>query len=200
MYPLLTRNSTASTAYDGHMRSEPKDFPPSPWSRLLEALAGSFSARGLLASEFILLNQGGGEFGRLRIHVPIGAELEAENLRAAIERAPHGTPHGTPHGSHRMLSGDGETLVAEPLGTADILEVRCGGRRYESHPSLLRNTAVARSSLGEEAARVTGGLTNRAYEAVFDAEDEGSLPVAIFLLYYTVALRSRAYRTGAEGE
>ena len=190
MYPLLTRNSTASTAYDGHMRSEPRDFPPSPWSRLLEALAGSFSARGLLASEFILLN------GRLRIHVPIGAELEAENLRAAIERAPHGTPHG----SHRMLSGDGETLVAEPLGTADILEVRCGGRRYESHPSLLRNTAVARSSLGEEAARVTGGLTNRAYEAVFDAEDEGSLPVAIFLLYYTVALRSRAYRTGAEGE
>ena len=192
MYPLLTRNSTASTAYDGHMRCELRDFPPSPWSRLLEALAGSFSARGLLASEFILLNQGGGEFGRLRIHVPIGAELEAENLRAAIERAPHGR--------HRMLSGDEETLVAVPLGTADILEVRCGGRRYESHLSLLRNTAVARSSLGEEAARVTGGLTNRAYEAVFDAEDEGSLPVAIFLLYYTVALRSRAYRTGAEGE
>ena len=194
MYPLLTRNSTASTAYDGHMRSEPRDHSPSPWSRLLEALAGSFSARarGFLASEFILLNQGGEEFGRLRIHGPIGAELEAENLRAAIEREPHGR--------HRMLSGDEETLVAEPLGAADILEVRCGGRRYECHLSLLRNTAVARSFGGEEAARVTGGLTNRAYEAVFDAEDEGSLPVAVFLLYYTVALRRRAYRTGAEGE
>jgi hypothetical protein len=139
-----------------------------------------------------LLNQGGGEFGSLRIHDPIGAELEAKNLRAAIERAPHGR--------HRMLSGDEETLVAKPLGAADILEVRCWGRRYESHLSLLRNTAVARSSGGEEAARVTGGLTNRAYEAVFDAEDEGSLPVATFLLYYTVALRRRAYRTGAEGE
>lgn len=194
MYLLLARNSTASTAYDGHMRSEPRDPSPSPWSKLLEALAGSFSARarGFLASEFILLNQGGEEFGRLRIHGPIGAELEAENLRAAIERAPHGR--------HRMLSGDEETLVAEPLGAADILEITCGGRRYESHLSLLRNTAVARSCGGEEAARVTGGLTNRAYEAIFDAEDEGSLPVAIFLLYYTVALRRRAYLTGAEGE
>ena len=139
-----------------------------------------------------MLNHSGEEFGRLRIDYPTGAELEAENLRAAIERAPHG--------GHRMLSGDEETLVAEPLETADILEVRCGGRRYESHLSLLRNTAVARSSGGEEAARVTGGLTNRAYKAVFDAEDEGSLPVAVFLLYYTAALRSRAYRTGAEGE
>jgi hypothetical protein len=194
MYPLPARNSTASTAYDGHMRSEPRDPSPSPWSRLLEALAGSFSARarGFLASEFILLNQGGGEFGSLRIHDPIGAELEAENLRAAIERAPHGR--------RRMLSGDEETLVAKPLGTAEFLDVRCWGRRYEANLSLLRNTAVARSLGGEEAARVTGGLTNRAYEAIFDAEDEGSLPVAIFLLYYTVALRRRAYRAGAQGE
>ncbi len=139
-----------------------------------------------------MLNQSGGEFGSLRIHGPVGAELEAENLRIAIESAPRGR--------HRMLSGDEETLVAKPLGTADILEIRCGGRRYESHLSLLRNTAVARSCGGEEAARVTGGLTNRAYEAAFDAGDEGSLPVAVFLLYYTVALRRRAYLTGAEGE
>jgi hypothetical protein len=194
MYPLLARNSTASTAYDGHMRSEPRDPSPSPWSRLLEALAGSFSARarGFLAAEFILLKGGGGEFGSLRIHDSIGAELEAEYVRAAIERAPHGR--------HRMVSGDEETLVAKPLGAADTLEVRCGGRRYEAHLSLLRNTAVASSSGGEEAARVTGGQTNRAYEAIFDAEDEGSLPVAIFLLYYTVALRRRAYRTGAKVE
>ena len=139
-----------------------------------------------------MLNRSGGEFGSLRIHGPTGAELEAENLQAAIERAPHRR--------YRMLSGDEETLVAEPLESADILQIRCGTRRYESHLSLLRNTAVARSSQGGEAARVTGGLTNRAYEAVFDAEDEGSLPVAIFLLYYTIALRSRAYSTGADGK
>ena len=139
-----------------------------------------------------MLKGGGEEFGSLRIHDCVGGELGAENLRAVIERAPHGR--------HRMLSGEEETLVAEPLETADILVVRCAGRRYEAHLSLLRNTAVARSSVGEEAARVTGCLTNRTYEAVFDAGDEGSLPVAVFLLYYTAALRRRAYLTGDEGE
>jgi hypothetical protein len=175
------------------MRSEPRGSPPSPWSRLLKALCGSLAARarGFLGSEFILLNRSGEEFGRLRIHGRAGAEVEAGDLRAAIE--------GAPHGRHRMLTGDAETLVAEPLGSADALELRCGGRRYEARLSLLRNTAVARSRGGEEAARVTGGLTNRAYEAFFDAEDESSLPVAVFLLYYTVALRSRAYRMGAQG-
>jgi hypothetical protein len=29
--------------------------------------------------------------------------------------------------------------------------------------------------------------------------DEGSLPVAVFLLYHTVALRRRAFLTGAKG-
>jgi hypothetical protein len=172
------------------MRSEPRDS--SPWSTLTKTLCGSFAARarGFLASEFILVNRSGEEFGRLRIHGPTGAELEAGDLRTAIERAPSSR--------HRMLTGDVETLVAERLGPPDTLEIRCGARRYEAHLSLLRNTAVARSSRGEEAARVTGGLTNRGYEAVFDAEDEDSLPTAVFLLYYTVALRSRAYRMGAK--
>jgi hypothetical protein len=160
---------------------------------LMRALSGSFAARarGFLASEFILINQSGEEFGRLWIHGPTGAELGAGDLQAVIERAPRAR--------HRMLTGDAETLVAQPLGSPDTLEIRCGGRRYEAHLSLLRNTAVARPSGGEEAARITGGLTNRSYEAVFDAEDEGSLPVAVFLLYFTVDLRSRAYRTGAKG-
>ena len=175
------------------MGSTPEDFSLAPWSRLLKTLSGSFvaRARGFLTPEFILLNQSGDEFGRLRTYGPTGAELEAENLRAAIGHAPPAR--------HRMLADDAEILVAEPLDSPDTLEIRCWGRRYEAHLSLLRNTAVARSSGGEEAVRVTGGLTNRAYEAVFDAEDEGSLPVAVFLLYYTAALRSRAYRTGAEG-
>ena len=158
----------------------------------MKTLAGSFAARarGFLAPEFLLVNQSGEEVGRLRIHGLAGAEVEAGGLRAAIERAPHAR--------HRMLTDDSETLVAEPLGSPDTLEIKCGGLRYDAHLSLLRNTAVARSSGGEEAVHITGGLTNRGYKAVFDAEDEGSLPVAVFLLYYTAALRSRAYRTDAE--
>jgi hypothetical protein len=45
---------------------------------------------------------------------------------------------------------------------------------------------------------IKGGLTNRNYEVVFDAGDEGSLPVAFFLLYLTVALRRKAYLTGTK--
>jgi hypothetical protein len=48
-------------------------------------------------------------------------------------------------------------------------------------------------------ARVNGGLTNRRYEINFDGDDEGSLPVAVFLLYRLVALRRGAYRVGARG-
>ena len=194
MYPLLPRNSTASAAYEwGHMSFEPRDSPPSPWSGLLRALDGSFAARawGFLASEFILLKEGGEEFGRLRIHGLADAEVETQDLHAAIERAPHA--------HHRMLTGDAETLAAKPLNSPDTLEIWCGGRRYEARLSLLRNTALARASGGQEVARVTGGLTNRSYEAVFEAEDEGTLPVAVFLLYHTVALRRRAYQMGAKG-
>jgi hypothetical protein len=78
------------------------------------------------------------------------------------------------------------------------LKIRCGNRTYEARLNLLRNTAVACSSGGEEAARIAGGLTNRSYEAVFDVEDEGSLPVAVFLLYHTVALRRRAFLAGTK--
>ena len=173
------------------MSCEPRDSQS--WSTLAQALAGSFAARarGLLTLEFVLLNRGGEELGRLHVHGPTGAELEAGDLRAAIERSQQAR--------YSMLTGGTETLAAEALGTSDILEIWCGGRSYEAHLSLLRNTAVARSSSGKVAARVTGGMTTRHYEAFFDTEDEASLPVAVFLLYYTVTLRSRAYRTGAIG-
>ncbi len=156
-------------------------------------LAGSFAARarGFLASEFVLLSRGGEEFGWLRIYGPEGAELEAGDLRAVIGHDARSL--------HRMLTGDAEILVAELSGSSDTLQIRCGNRPYEAHLSLLRNTAVARVPGGGEAARVTGGLTNRSYEAVFDTEDDGSLPAAVFLLYHTVALRRRAYRAGATG-
>jgi hypothetical protein len=176
------------------MRSTPEDPTLAPWRRLQEHLAGYFAARarGLLASEFALSNRDGEEeFGRLRIHGPEGAEFESSNPKAIIER--------TARSRYRMLTGDVETLVAQPAGSLDALKVRCGNHLYETYFDLLRNDAVARSSGGEEAAHVAGGLTNLSYEAFFDAGDEGSLPVAVFLLYRIAALRRRAFLAGTRG-
>jgi hypothetical protein len=157
-----------------------------PWMELRERLAGHFAARGLLTPEYILSSRTGEGFGRLRVHGPEGAELETESTRAEIER--------TARSRYRMLTGGAQTLVAEPAaGSAYALEVRCENRAYEARLNLLRNTAVARSPGRGEAARISGGLTNRSYEAVFDAADGGSLPVAVFLLYYTIALRRRVF-------
>jgi hypothetical protein len=173
------------------MRSTPED--PTPWRRLQEHLAGYFAARarGLLASEFAVSSRDGEEFGRLRIHGPGGAEFESSNLKAIIER--------TARSRYRMMTGDVETLVAQPAGSLGALKVRCGSRLYETYFDLLRNDTVARSSGGEEAAHIAGGLTNLSYEAFFDVGDEGSLPVAVFLLYRIVALRRRAFLAGTRG-
>jgi hypothetical protein len=154
-----------------------------PWMKLRERLAGYFAARGLLTPEYVLTSRTGEGFGRLRVHGTEGAELETESTRAEIEH--------TARSRYRMLTGGAQTLVAE--GSAHALEVRCENRVYGARLNLLRNTAVARHPGGGEAARISGGLTNRSYEAVFDAEDEGSLPVAVFLLYYTIALRRRVF-------
>jgi hypothetical protein len=165
-----------------------------PWSPLREHLAGYFAARarGLLASEFALSSRDGEEFGRLRIHGLEGAELEAGNLSATIERAARSR--------HRMLTGGTETLAAEPAGPSGASKVRCADRTYEARFNLLRNTAAARSFEGEEAARIAGGLTNLRYEVFFEAGNEGSLPVAVFLLYRIVALRRRVFLAGARGD
>ena len=175
------------------MTPAPHDPALAPWKRLREDLAGYFAARarGLLSPELALAGRDGEEFGRLRVHGPEGAKLEAGDVRASIERA---TPS-----RHRMLAGDEEVLVAETAGSANALEVRCGDRLYQVRLGLLRSVAVARSPGGAEAARVAGGLTNRSYEASFDTGDERSLPVAVFLLYRLVALRRRAFLTGARG-
>jgi hypothetical protein len=167
----------------------PMTEDPTPWRALRDHLAGYFAARarGLLASEFVLSSRNGKEFGRLRIRGQEGAQFEAGNVKATIER-------------YRMLAGDVEMLVAEPAGSSGIpKEVRCGNRLYETRFDLLRNAAVAHSSGGEVAARVAGGLTNLRYEAFFDEEDEVSLPVALFLLYRVVALRRRAFLAGVRG-
>jgi hypothetical protein len=171
-----------------------QDSTLAPWMELRERLAGYFAARsrGLLALEYVLSSRSGEEFGRLRVHGPEGADLELGSTRAEIER--------TARSRYRMLTGDAQTLVAEPArSTADALKVRFGSRTYEARLDLLRNTAVARSSGGQEAARIVGALTNRGYETDFDAADEGSLPVAVFLLYHAAALRRRAFLAGARG-
>jgi hypothetical protein len=163
-----------------------------PWMALRGRLAGYFAARarGILALEYVLSSRSGEEFGRLRVHGPEGAELEIGDTRAEIER--------TDRSRYTMLTGGAQTLVVEPArGT--VLEVRLDNRVYEARINLLRNSAVARSSGGREAARIAGGLTNRSYETYFDAADEGALPVAVFLLYHTVALRRRVFLAGAKG-
>jgi hypothetical protein len=169
------------------MGSMPQD--PAAWRRLGETLAGSFTARArgslLRTSEFAIQDREGGRIGRLEIHGPEGAALDAGDLQARIEHPSH----------YAMLAGGEQILAAGPVGSVSTPEIRCFGRLYQGRLSLLRNKAEAGPSGEGVKARVTGGLTNRNYEAVFDAGDEGSLPVAIFLLYLVVALRREAYLT-----
>jgi hypothetical protein len=182
----LSKLQHATRVIMGTMTPAPQDPALAPWRGLQENLAGYFAARsrGLLAPELVLARRDGEEFGRLRVHGAEGAEFEAGDVRATIERSPHSR--------YRMLVGDAEVL-AEIAGCADASQVRCGDRAYEVRLGLMRNAAVARAAGGSEAARVAGGLTNRSYEAFFDAGDEGALPMAVFLLYRLVALRRRAF-------
>jgi len=165
----------------------------SPWRNLQRTLAGSFTARsrGLLAPEFVLLDRDGEEFGWLKPDGPGDAELEIGGLRARIER---GRKSG-----YRMHAGDAEVLTARiERRSPHLSKVECAGGVYEARLSLLRNATVARTPdgapSGAEAARLKGGFAGRSYEATFDPEIEGSLPVAILLLHHASALRRRAYR------
>jgi hypothetical protein len=87
--------------------------------------------------------------------------LEAGSTRAEIKRTAR----------YRMLTGGVQTLVADPVRGTSALEVRFGSRTYVARLDLMRNTAVALSPSKKEAAHINGGLTNRSYEADFDAED-----------------------------
>ena len=164
------------------------------WGRLGERLAGYFAAgaRGLTGSELVLSSRDGEEFGRLRVDGPEGARFEAGDVRATVERLASSR--------YRMLAG-GVEVLAETAGSADAPQIRCKDRVYEARLGLVRNAAVAHSPAGSEAARVAGrGLTNRSYEVFFDTGDEWSLPLAVHLLYRIVALRRRAFLTGAGGD
>ena len=172
------------------MESVSRQAALAPWEGLRNTLAGTFSARpkGLVAPNFALFDRESREFGRLLVHGLEGAELDAGPLRARIERLARSR--------HRMLTGDTETLVAKPAGSSVSLEITCADRLYEARFSLLRNAAVACAPGGAEAARATGGFVGRGYDALFDDHDERSLPVAVFLLYYVVALRRRVFQAG----
>lgn len=164
-----------------------RDYDPT-WRRVEETLSGYFAARarGLLASDFILLDREGVEFGHLELHGPGGAELGAKGLEARIERiAPS---------RHRMLSGDNEILTS--AGVTTTPEIRYLGTPYKTSFSLFRNTVEACQANRSAKVRIEGGLTNRNYEAYFETGEVGALPVALFLLYRLVTLRRNAYRTG----
>lgn len=147
--------------------------------------------------ELTLLDHSGEEVGRLQPNGLAGASLDAGDLTVRIERADR---RGTEQSGYRMLV-DGETPASSgPL--AESMALSCGGETYEVRASPLRNTASARlSGEGEgsrrETARVEGNVWGRRYRVSVDARDERALPVAIFLLYQTVCLRSRAYRASA---
>jgi hypothetical protein len=161
------------------------------WGDLARTLGGSFAARarGVVSPELILLTGAGDPFGRLAAGEAGRTHLQAGDLTAWIEPR-RGAAYG-------MTTGDEETLAVETADSPVTLTLRSGARAYEARISLLRNSATARSSDGREAARVSGGLTNRRYRAVFDPQDPASLPVAVFLLHRTFSLRSRAYRAGS---
>ncbi len=96
-----------------------------------------------------------------------------------------------------MIASGEEVLVAGPKERSiDELEISCGGRKYEARIGLLRNLAVAHHVPdGQRAARLSGGLMGRSYEALFAAEDECAL--AVFLLWHVAANRRRAYQAGS---
>ena len=161
------------------------------WERLARGLGGSFAAqaRGVITPELILLTQQGEPFGRLTAGEDGKTHLRAGDLTAWIEALPGAT--------YAMTTGDEKTLTAETTGPATDLILLSSDRAYEAHVSLLRNSAVARLSHERESPRVSGGLTNRRYSAVFDPQDPVSLPVAVFLLHHTFALRRGVYRAGS---
>ena len=157
---------------------------------LRQDLGGSFIARacGLFAPEFALLGPSGEEFGRLCLGGIPDAEFRSGDLVAAFEASGR---------RYRMVADSKEVLAASPKGrSVDNLEISCGGRTYEAQISPFRNLAVASRPGGERAAHLSGGLTGRSYEVLFDAEEGCALPLAVFLLWRVVADRRRAYRVG----
>ena len=161
---------------------------PEPWRHLGEILEGRFTARarGLLASEFILLDTEGARIGKLEINGSDGADLRAGEVEARIERVGRS--------GYAMLSSGEEFLTS--TGDPTSPGITSHNHPYETSLSLLGNKAEASPAQKATTIRIKGGLTNRTYEATFDPADENSLPVALFLLYRLFSLRRKAYVAG----
>lgn len=161
-----------------------------PWISLQRKLAGGLTARplGLLAVEYSLLDLDGVEFGQFTQDRSGKAEFEAESLKARIERHANAT--------YRMVSSGDEILTAAPMErSADHLRIGCNGRVYEARINLLRNSAAAYSGDSMEITRLTGGFFRRGYEASFEVEAAGAMPITVMLLYHTATVRRRVYQT-----
>lgn len=166
----------------------PMQRNPEPWRKLRETLAGHLTARarGLLASEFVLLDREGSRIGKLDIHGPAGADLRAGDVEARIERVGRS--------GYTMQSSGREILTS--TGDPTSPGITSHNHPYETSLSLLRNKAEAGPKDHTTTVRVNGGLSNRNYEVTFDPGDENSLPIALFLLYRLISQRRNAYRAG----
>ncbi len=154
---------------------------------LRESLDGAFAARanGLLASGFALLDRDGQEFGYLRLAGTQSAELRFMDHAATFEASEKRL---------RMVAGGEEVLAGTPKARpVDELIVSSGDRTYDASFSFFRNCAVASRPGHGKSARLSGGITGRSYEALFDAGDACAFPVAVFLLWHLVTHRRRAY-------
>ncbi len=171
--------------------------PVAVWDRISRDLDGSFRvrARGLLGSRFSLSDDGGREWGQLRMLGSYAAEVHARGTVSEIERT------GEFGARYRMRTGGASLLIAGPERPKEELRIFCGGKAYEAETSVLRNTSVARRLTGgpekdgpsAEGVRLEGGIAGRSYRGTFPAGDGSALAVAIFLLYRSVAIRRTAF-------
>ena len=172
------------------MGQTPRAASFSWWYHLQRNLGGSFTAhaRGLLMTEFALLNPDGEEFGRLRLSGVSDAEFQSRNYTAAFEASGR---------RYRMVADGREMITASPKErSVDELEIFCDGQTYEARVSFFRSLAVASYPDGDRVVSLSGGLMGRNYDALFAAENGCALPVAVFLLWHVTTNRRRAYRTG----
>lgn len=147
-------------------------------------------AKGLFPREFALELQYDNEPGSMRIR-DASAEMSVQRATARIEPVGKGVWH--------MTSAGEELLVARrPKSSSNTLTMECSGKKFEAETSLFRNRAIARTPGGRETALVEGGMMGRRYDVRFDVQTEGSLPASIFLLFYLISGRSRAYRAGVK--
>ena len=177
-------------------RAERTSSPVAAWDALARNLDGSFRvrARGLLGSRFSLLDDGGKEWGQLRMLGSYAAEVHAGAV-SEIERT------GEFGARYRLRTDGAPFLLAGPERPNEGLRIFCGGKAYEAETNVLRNTSVARLLKGNpgegdapgDGVRVAGGIAGRSYRGTFPECDGGALAVAVFLLYRNVAIRRTAF-------